>query len=137
MRRTATVLTAAALTTTTALLFAAAPATAGDAPTAATELSVTIGPSQMDPKLYTALLTCDPVGGDHANAKVACADVDAAKGDIASIRPLIAPCLAYVDPVQISVTGVWQGTPISFTETLKWSNPQCARLAHGYVFAID
>jgi hypothetical protein len=75
-------------------------------------------------------LNTGPVG--HPYQKEACAEIDAAKGDIAAIPPLAAGCSGLWDPVLIGVTGRWQGTEILYSDFE--SNSGCAKISHGHLF---
>ena len=139
--RKSTPLAAAILSTMASVVALAGPATAGPAASVIVpeQLQITITPLSNTPGLpsgpVSALLTCDPVGGSHRYAERACADLEAAKGDIAAVAPQPgAACLAVWRPVQISVTGRWRGQAIDFSQT----QPEisCARVSHGYIFMI-
>ncbi|MGI8333558.1 SSI family serine proteinase inhibitor [Actinomadura scrupuli] len=64
----------------------------------------------------TWTLTCDPVGGDHPNAKLACAELDkaaAAGKDPFAPTPKGQSCtMIYGGPDTSTVTGTWQGKKI-------------------------
>lgn len=80
----------------------------------------------------TATLTCDPAGGTHPNAKLACAELAAVDGDIARVPTQPGRrCLTVWIPVDASATGTWRGKPIKYFET--FANDGCARIAHGHV----
>lgn len=78
-------------------------------------------------------LTCGPDGGTHPYAKEACAEIDAARGDIAAVPPLPNHgCLDVWDPVLIGVTGKWRGQEVLFSAFE--SNRGCAAISHGHIF---
>ncbi|MCW2888595.1 MAG: hypothetical protein JWL58_5457 [Streptosporangiaceae bacterium] len=64
----------------------------------------------------TWTLTCDPVSGDHPNAKLACAELDkaaAAGKDPFAPTPKGQACtMIYGGPDTSTVTGTWQGKKI-------------------------
>lgn len=83
----------------------------------------------------TVTLSCGtgPTPDTHPYPKEACAEIEAAKGDIAAIPPLPgAGCTDEWDPVLVGVTGRWQGSEILFSDFE--SNPGCSRISHGHVF---
>jgi hypothetical protein len=81
----------------------------------------------------TVTLTCDPVGGTHPHAKEACAEIDAAGGDIAAVPGLPGyGCVDEWDPVLIGVTGTWRGKEVLFSSFE--SNRCYGAISHGHVF---
>ncbi|MEU8344203.1 Subtilisin inhibitor-like [Actinomadura meyerae] len=114
----------------------AAPAASADDGAAAAPLTViqlSVVPQLGSGAARTATLECDPVGGTHPNAKVACAELDAANGDIRQVPSRSGyGCLGIWLPVTATATGYWHGVPITpYSET--FSNDGCARIGHGYV----
>lgn len=78
-------------------------------------------------------LTCAPDGGTHPHAKEACAEIDAARGNIAAVPRLPGyGCLDEWDPVLIGVTGTWRGQEVLFSSFE--SNKGCAAIRHGHIF---
>lgn len=81
----------------------------------------------------TVTLTCDPVGGTHPLAEKACADIEAAGGDIAAIPWLPGyGCVDEWDPVLIGVTGTWRGKEVLYSSFQ--SNRCYGKIRHGHVF---
>jgi Subtilisin inhibitor-like len=81
----------------------------------------------------TVTLTCDPVGGTHPHAKEACAEIDAAGGDIGSVPGLPGyGCVDEWDPVLIGVTGKWRGKEVLFSSFE--SNRCYGAISHGHIF---
>lgn len=107
---------------------AVAPAAAAAAGGAPTQLRIS-GPQG------TVTLTCglNAPGGTHPYPREACAEIDAANGNIAAIPPMPGVgCTGLWDPVAIGATGTWQGMPVRFSDIE--SNAGCARISHGHVF---
>jgi hypothetical protein len=78
-------------------------------------------------------LTCAPDGGTHPHVKEACAEIDAARGDIGSVPSLPGhACPDVWDPVLIGVTGKWRGQEVLFSAFE--SNAGCAAISHGHIF---
>jgi hypothetical protein len=114
-----------ALTLAGALVLAGAPAaTAGAAGETEFEIYSVSG---------TVTLTCDPVGGTHPHAKEACAEIDAAGGDIAAVPWLPGiGCVDEWDPVLIGVTGTWRGKEVLYSSFE--SNHCYGAIRHAHVF---
>lgn len=127
----------AALLAATPLMTAALASPADPASAARTELRVTIAPAARGAAAVSAVLTCEPAGGEHPYADRACANLANVDGDVARIPERSAPCLTYVDPVEISVVGTWRGGPVEYREYQPWGNAYCARYSHGFLFMID
>ncbi|MFG3101232.1 SSI family serine proteinase inhibitor [Streptomyces sp. NPDC048182] len=79
-------------------------------------LDVNQGASRWAAPTRTALLRCDPPRG-HATATEACADLDAAGGDIAAVPPRKAPCTMIYRPVTAHAEGRWRGRSVAYTRT--------------------
>ncbi|WP_158581460.1 SSI family serine proteinase inhibitor [Actinomadura spongiicola] len=110
-----------------------APAVAASSPPLPlTEIKLAVTP-QEGGKPRTATLTCEPAGGTHANAEVACAELAKVNGRIKDVpwnRGWL--CLQYWEPVDATATGYWRGVPIEpYFETI--TNDGCARHQHGHV----
>jgi hypothetical protein len=84
----------------------------------------------------TAWLRCDGwSSNEHPYPERACAELIAAKGDVAAIPPLPGTgCLAYYQPVTIKLVGTVEGVPVRFTDVA--TNQGCAAISHGHVFRI-
>ncbi|MBC9727467.1 SSI family serine proteinase inhibitor [Streptomyces sp. TRM68367] len=96
-------------------------------------LTVTRGDARFS-EMRGTLLLCDPPRG-HARAAEACADLDAADGDVARILTKDAHCPMVYAPVTAHARGEWHGRPVEYRET--FSNG-CVMAAHtGVVFALD
>ncbi|RKS74429.1 subtilisin inhibitor-like [Actinomadura pelletieri DSM 43383] len=112
---------------------ATAPAVAASTPpTSLTEIELTVTP-QKGGKPRTATLTCEPAGGTHANAEVACAELAMVNGRIKDVPWRKGRlCLQYWEPVDATATGYWRGRPIEpYFGTV--TNDGCARILHGHV----
>lgn len=87
-----------------------APASSGK-----TKLTITVRASK-SAKAVTHTLTCDPVGGDLPNAKIACAVLDkarAARTDPFAPTPTGQMCTQiYGGPEVATVTGTWNGKKV-------------------------
>lgn len=124
------------LAATAALLAfcAAAPAHAAPEP-AGDWLLVTVTPSGAATGAPDGtLLRCDPPRG-HARADRACAELQAADGDIGRIPPQDAVCPMIHAPVTAHARGQWKGRPVEYTETFPNSCVMATRT--GAVFALD
>jgi hypothetical protein len=62
------------------------------------------------------LLLCDPPRG-HARAAAACAELDAARGDIGAIPQRKSLCPMIHAPVTAHARGTWRGRPVQYEET--------------------
>ncbi|WP_105968786.1 SSI family serine proteinase inhibitor [Streptomyces geranii] len=79
------------------------------------------------------LVLCDPPQG-HAQADRACADLDAADGDIAGIPPRKVICPMLYAPVTVHAHGEWNGRPQEYDRTFSNGCELGART--GSVFAL-
>ncbi|MFJ3309812.1 SSI family serine proteinase inhibitor [Streptomyces sp. NPDC086549] len=127
-----------ALLAAAALLTAATAAPAQAAPRDAlpdTWLFLTVTRDDSVGDTRGTLLLCDPPRG-HAHAAEACAELEAADGDIQSTSPKEgAVCPMVYAPVTARALGKWHGRPVLYKET--FSNA-CAMTARaGAVFALD
>jgi hypothetical protein len=110
---------------------AAAPAHAAPEP-AGDWLLVTVTPSGAAAPGGT-LLRCDPPRG-HARADRACAELQAADGDIGRIPPREAVCPMVYAPVTAHAHGRWRGRSVEYTGT--FSNSCVMESRTGAVFAL-
>ncbi|MEV6958010.1 SSI family serine proteinase inhibitor [Streptomyces sp. NPDC051207] len=85
--------------------------------------------------LRATLLLCDPPRGGHARAAEACAELDAAGGDLRALPPRDSFCPMVHAPVTAHARGQWHGRPVDYTETFPNSCVMAART--GAVFALD
>ncbi|MBF9130817.1 hypothetical protein I0C86_17890 [Plantactinospora sp. S1510] len=102
-------------------------------------LHIVIGPPQgPGPSKRTepvvVLLRCDAPGNEHPYPAEACAEVEAAKGDIDAIPPGSSGCAGVWQPVRLSVSGVVAGESVQWSDQV--SNEGCAVNSHGHVFRI-
>ncbi|HWE90515.1 MAG TPA: SSI family serine proteinase inhibitor [Pseudonocardiaceae bacterium] len=101
-------------------------------PGRASVLSLTVSSTFAAPK--THLLACDPVGGDHPNAKAACDQITTARGDFDRLpgdaRGYMCPMIEM--PVTAVAAGTWAGAPVHWTHT--YPNACWMRKATGAVF---
>jgi len=98
-------------------------------PAASTSLTIKYTSAQ-DKAAQTWTLTCDPVGGTHPNAKVACQELAQAAGkDPFAPVPKGQMCtMIYGGPQVSTVTGTWNGKPVNANfdrkngcETSRWN----------------
>ena len=99
-------------------------------PAASTSLTVTYTPDQ-GKAAKTWRLTCDPVGGDHPNAKAACQELQQAatgKDPFAPTAKGQMCTMIYGGPQVSTVTGTWNGKPVKASfdrkngcETTRWN----------------
>jgi hypothetical protein len=132
----ATVVRGALLAAT--VLLAAAPSPAQAAPRHGVQdnwlfSTVTRGDARSSDTRGTLLL-CDPPHG-HAHAAEACAELDAAGGDIDAIPPKGVFCPMIYAPVTTHARGMWNGRPVDYTKTFSNACVMAART--GDVFALD
>jgi hypothetical protein len=104
-----------------------------------TSLHVVIGPPQgPGPSKRTepivVLLRCGAPGNEHPYPAEACAEVEAAKGDIDAIPAGSAGCAGVWQPVRISVSGVVANESVQWSDQV--SNEGCAINSHGHVFRL-
>jgi hypothetical protein len=123
-----------ALPAVAALLLAlAAPAQAAPQKAAPGDwLFVSVTPGQA--RSSGTLLLCDPPRG-HRHAAEACAQLEAAVGDIRAIRTADVYCPMVYAPVTAHALGQWRGRPVDYTET--FANGCVMRARTGAVFAVD
>ncbi|MBB6349262.1 SSI family serine proteinase inhibitor [Nonomuraea muscovyensis] len=113
------------------LVLAAAPAVADD-DVRSSALTITITTAGQAPRTYQ--LTCDPDGGDHPAAAVACARLRAAGGKLGGLRGPATSCGWVYQPYKVGVTGTWQGRNVTYNGT--FTNACRAKAAGAGVFAF-
>ncbi|MFF4269653.1 SSI family serine proteinase inhibitor [Streptomyces sp. NPDC001536] len=96
-------------------------------------LTVTQGDARSSDTRGTLLL-CDPPQG-HGRAAEACAELEAADGDIAALPVKDTNCPMIYAPVTARAQGQWNGRPVDYTET--FSNGCVMAGRTGSVFALD
>jgi hypothetical protein len=111
----------------------AAPAAAPTSLYAPSALVLTVGRGESAATVDAAravTLSCAPTpSGTHPAAALACAELRAAGGDLATLAgPGDAMCTKQYDPVVVTVDGVWQGKRLSFERT--FAN-ECLKNASG------
>ncbi|WP_055494666.1 SSI family serine proteinase inhibitor [Streptomyces sp. TP-A0356] len=121
-------LAAAALLTTTPAQAAPHPVTTGNW----LYLTVTQGDTRSR-EIRGAMLLCNPPLG-HARAAQACAELDAARGDIGRIPRKDAFCPMIYAPVTVSARGQWEGRHVDYGRTFSNTCDLAART--GSVFAL-
>ncbi|CCH34740.1 SSI family serine proteinase inhibitor [Actinosynnema sp. NPDC047251] len=77
-------------------------------------------------------LTCEPTGGSHPGATLACAALDPVAGQFADLSEDGVVCTLQYDPVTVVATGTWRGETREFTA--EYGNPCHAKAATGPVF---
>lgn len=93
------------------------PATAVAAPAPSSSLLLSVNPGTSPGTGRTAMLDCNPPGGTHPNAAAACADLQAAHGNVHAVRGNHHLCPEIYQPVTAQATGTWEGRQINFTAT--------------------
>ncbi|HEV2784625.1 MAG TPA: SSI family serine proteinase inhibitor [Actinophytocola sp.] len=90
----------------------------------------------MDGSVALTRLRCHPPGGAHPNAAKACADLDAAGGDLDLLPgdPEAQLCTLEYRPVMAAARGTWRGRPIRWSH--EYGNNCAMRAATGPVFAF-
>ncbi|MGV9246406.1 SSI family serine proteinase inhibitor [Streptomyces sp. NPDC003710] len=79
------------------------------------------------------LLLCDPPRG-HSQAAQACAELEAAQGDIGRIPAGHSLCPMLYAPVTVSARGEWDGRPVEYSHT--FANSCELQASTGAVFAL-
>ena len=87
----------------------------GSGSSAATELDVSVVAAEgAEPRTMT--LTCDPVGGDHPNAKAACAKLAEAGAQIFEPVPASTACtMIFGGPQTATMSGTYEGEEVDAT----------------------
>ncbi|MEU1403662.1 SSI family serine proteinase inhibitor [Streptomyces sp. NPDC005728] len=99
-------------------------------------LYLTVTPGETQPSdQHGTLLLCDPVPLGYARAAEACAELEAADGDIARIPQRKVFCSMIFAPVTVHAHGRWNGRPVDYQETYSSKCVMGART--GAVFALD
>ncbi|MFE3852004.1 SSI family serine proteinase inhibitor [Streptomyces griseorubiginosus] len=125
----------AGLTATAALLLAAAAPAPAEARSGGDYLYllVTKGDSRSSDTRGTLLL-CDPPQG-HGRATEACAQLDAAGGDIGALPAADVYCPMVYAPVTVQARGQWGGRPVEYRQT--FPNGCVMEARTGAVFALE
>jgi hypothetical protein len=97
-------------------------------------LTVTRGHAQAGTTRGTLLL-CDHQPRGHTLAAEACADLEAADGDIGALPPKDVYCPMVYAPVTAQARGEWHGRHVQYTQT--FSNGCVMAGRTGSVFALD
>ncbi|MFF7352661.1 MULTISPECIES: SSI family serine proteinase inhibitor [Streptomyces] len=84
---------------------------------------------------HGTLLLCDPLPLGYARAAEACAELEAARGDIARIAQKKVFCPMIFAPVTVHAHGQWNGQPVDYQET--YSSKCVMEARTGAVFAVD
>jgi hypothetical protein len=85
--------------------------------------------------LAKATLTCDPTGGSHPRAEVACKQLSDAEGYIEAIPADEGPCTREFNPVILRASGTWDGEDRRFEG--EFANPCVgSRATGGVVFDL-
>ncbi|MEU6099213.1 SSI family serine proteinase inhibitor [Streptomyces flaveolus] len=124
------------LLTAALLAFGTAPATATAQPEPGNDwlqVTVTRGDSSSGTS-RRAMLRCDPPRG-HARAAEACAELEAADGDLERIPLRDTYCSMIYAPVTAHAAGQWRGRAVEYTQTFPNTCVMTART--GAVFALD
>jgi len=124
------------LLTAALLAIGAVPATAAAQPEPGNdwlEVTVTRGDASSGTP-HRAMLRCDPPRG-HARAAEACAELEAADGDLDRIPLRDTYCSMIYAPVTAQARGQWRGRAVEYTRTFPNTCVMTART--GAVFALD
>ena len=98
-------------------------------------LKLTVSPGEhARPAQRRATLICEPAGGTHQRAREACAALAAVAGDFAALHVDVGACTMEYDPVTVTATGLWRGTPVRYRHT--FSNTCVLHTETGPVFAM-
>ena len=73
--------------------------------------------AKASPAARRATLTCAPAGGSHRDARKACAAIGAVGGDLTKLVPAQTICTMQYDPVTVTATGRWRGSPLRYSHT--------------------
>ncbi|ANP50240.1 hypothetical protein J2Z21_001033 [Streptomyces griseochromogenes] len=84
---------------------------------------------------HGTLLLCDPLPLGYARAAEACAELEAAGGDIARIPQKKVFCPMIFAPVTVHAHGQWNGRPVDYQET--YSSKCVMEARTGAVFAVE
>ncbi|GIM94548.1 SSI family serine proteinase inhibitor [Paractinoplanes toevensis] len=60
-------------------------------------------------------LKCDPVGGGHPHADLACAELAEVGGEVDRIVPAKKMCILIYAPVVAEIAGDWRGTTVTWS----------------------
>lgn len=82
--------------------------------------------------LSTTRLNCEPAGGLHKNAKLACDDLARVEGDFRKIEYNGAMCTMELNSTKATLRGKWRGTKVDYEQV--YSNPCLMRTNTGKVF---
>jgi hypothetical protein len=97
-------------------------------------LSLTVSSAVAAPK--THMLSCDPPGGDHPQAKAACDQITTARGNFDRLpgdaRGYMCPMIEL--PVTAIAAGTWLGAAVNWTHT--YPNACWMKKATGAVFGF-
>ena len=127
-----TLLGAAGLTAMAAPQALAAPTPSGDGPSILV-MTLADGTPDAPRASRTAILQCgDQAGGDHPAPAASCATLQADGLDFTATPTLQIMCPALVQPVTVTVIGVWNGNPVDYQRT--YPNNCLMRRATGQLF---
>lgn len=112
--------------------FAVPGAAGATTPPGQSVLVLTVAAPEEDAKAVA--LTCEPAGGTHPSAKVACRELRSVNGDFDSLPPHHQPaaCTLEYAPVTAVAHGVWRGKRVSWER--EFSNRCVLRAETGRVF---
>lgn len=109
-------------------------ASAEPAPPQLSYLNLAVQPGGDAKSSRAAVLTCDPSGGTHPKADVACNTLVSADGDFNSLPTGHANtvCPQIYEPVTFTAQGTWRDAPVKFEK--QFSNSCVAESQTGQVF---
>lgn len=94
---------------------------ADSTPDSISALMLSVSPAEAKDLIITdarAVLVCSPiVTGDHPAADDACYELSEVNGSIEELEGPDYPCTMEYQPVTATAYGVWEGTPVSYSET--------------------
>lgn len=106
------------LASAVAVLAGAAPAVAGAAsgPNGGSRLILSRGADGGGGSVAVRL-TCDPDGGEHPKASLACAELSRVGANPARLKPADRYCFLLYKPVTAQLRGTWRGRSVTWTHT--------------------
>jgi hypothetical protein len=139
MRHTTLRLATTALIAATGLVGPAAPRALADSGPDAQGPSVlvmTVTPASLVSGISrSAVLECGPLpGGDHPSPAASCATLQTDGLDFTAKPTLQVMCPDLVQPVTVTATGVWNGTPVDYRHT--YNNSCLMRRSTGELFDL-
>lgn len=106
------------------------------APPAGSELvpssTLVLTTSTEEAGVRSTTLHCEPFGGSHPNARVACDDLLRSDGDVQAVQDSDSLCTFEYRPVHVTASGSWRGERRTFDHV--YPNACAVRVDTGSVF---